>query len=206
MVSIFLLDMSYVLLFALSALCSVPVPVREVSRGEWWSVRTPTVAATATVTRGWNPPSQRAAIRGPALCGTTAFGERWDVITLHHLTYLLWFLTAFPTDSFLSSFLAFWGLRTTLLPVTLTKVRLFAHKHMSQMSLFTLQQLRLGMWPFHKTRGMPSRWEKMLFMSCTWEEWGSDGGSSREWTIVDFIKKQLSLLSKAAEIASPGWS
>lgn len=44
--------MSYVLLFALCVLCSAPVPVQEASRGEWWSVRTPTDAATATVTRG----------------------------------------------------------------------------------------------------------------------------------------------------------
>lgn len=186
--------MSYVLLFALCALRSVPVPVREVSRGEWWSVRTPTVAATATVTRGWNPPSQRVATRGPALCGTTAFGERWDVITLHHLTYPLWFLTAFPIDSFFS---AFWSLRTTLLPVTLTKVRLFAHKHVSQTSLFTLQQLHLGMWPFHKTSGMPSRWKKCSLcplLMQTWKEWGSDGGSSKEWTIADLINNQLPLI------------
>lgn len=57
-------------------LCSVPVPVPEASRGEWWSVRMLMDAATATVTRGSNLPSLRAATLGRALCGTTASGER----------------------------------------------------------------------------------------------------------------------------------
>lgn len=60
--------------------CSVPVPVQEASRGEWWSVRMPMDAATATAMRGSNLPSLRAVTRGPALCGTTVFGERWGSI------------------------------------------------------------------------------------------------------------------------------
>lgn len=60
--------------------CSVPVPVREASRGEWWSVRMPMDAATATAMRGSNQPSLRAVTRDPALCGTTVFGERWGSI------------------------------------------------------------------------------------------------------------------------------
>ena len=57
-------------------LCSVPVPVPEASRGEWWSVKMLMDAATATVTRGSNLPSLKAATLGRALCGTTVSGER----------------------------------------------------------------------------------------------------------------------------------
>lgn len=64
---------------------SVPVPVQEASRGEWWSARTLMGAATATVMRGSNLLSLRAATLGPVLCGTTASGERWGYIQGHNL-------------------------------------------------------------------------------------------------------------------------
>lgn len=62
--------------------CSAPAPVRGAFRGGWWSARMPTAAATATATKGWNQPSLRAATRGPAHCGTTAFGGRWGISKL----------------------------------------------------------------------------------------------------------------------------
>lgn len=61
---------------ALRVLGSVPAPVREVSRGEWWCARTPTGAAAPTAMRGSNRPSPRDATPGPVLCGTSASGER----------------------------------------------------------------------------------------------------------------------------------
>lgn len=79
--------------------CSAPALVRGASRGEWWFARTPTAAATATVTKGWNQPSPKAATRGPVHCGTTASGGRWGISRCSNLFQckqfksesLLWF-------------------------------------------------------------------------------------------------------------------
>lgn len=57
-------------------LSSVPVPVPEVFKGEWWSARMPMGAATVTVMKGLNLLNPKAAILVPVLCGTMASGER----------------------------------------------------------------------------------------------------------------------------------